>query len=27
MIQIQGQRYLDLVELHVATAADWRASP
>jgi NodT family efflux transporter outer membrane factor (OMF) lipoprotein len=27
MIQIQGQRYLDLVELHIATAADWRASP
>lgn len=24
MAQIQGQRYLDLVELHVAIAADWR---
>lgn len=26
MVQIQGQRYIDLVQLYVATAADWRTS-
>lgn len=26
MAQIQGQRYLDLVELHIATAAPWRTA-